>query len=76
MRLVLGHFLGCRKAGNCQLCQQLLGIVSQHAAVCQSGPASSCPVPMCDAIRAEKKDKEEREKMASEQQQQQSVVFG
>ena len=64
MRLSLGHFLTCGKpkAGeDCVICTQLKDLVARHAHghAYPQDPAHSCPVPMCDAFRAETKIKPE-----------------
>ena len=55
MRIVLQHYIRCGRlvAGEtCQVCQQLLGIVTKHATqLCRVEPDQPCPVPLCDGLR-------------------------
>ncbi len=56
MRLVLSHFLACKKTpgarSDCPLCSQLVGIVAAHSIQCDAGADGRCPVPLCDGMRA------------------------
>ncbi len=55
MRIVLQHYIRCGRlvAGDtCQVCQQLLGIVTKHATqLCRVEQDQPCPVPLCDGLR-------------------------
>lgn len=55
MRIVLQHYIRCGRlvAGEtCQVCQQLLGIVTKHATqLCRVEQDQPCPVPLCDGLR-------------------------
>lgn len=73
MRIVLQHYIGCNRLveeQRCQVCEQLLSIVTQHAILlCRVGRGDACPVPLCDQLRgtatcgfdAKKIKKEEKE---------------
>ena len=57
MRLVIGHFLSCKKMSNslsCTVCNQMLKVINKHADYCNSEDQEACPVPLCDSIRGEK----------------------
>jgi hypothetical protein len=55
MRIVLQHYIRCGRlvsGDSCQVCQQLLAIVTKHATqLCKVEPDLPCPVPLCDDLR-------------------------